>query len=151
MMKTLPKILYWILIGALALLFILWSLTKKQQKFLQIDSHHSITIEIADTPSKLKKGFMFRTHIPKAYGMLFQFPEEKPWAFWMKNTFIPLDIIWMNQHKQVIYYIDNVQPCLHNMCSLYAPPIDQKAKYVLELASGERERLHIQLNQKLDF
>jgi uncharacterized protein len=137
-----------ILFGLLILLFF----PHPNQHTIRIDSFHSIHVEIADTPAKFSQGLMFRKYLPKEQGMLFKFPYSKAWAFWMKNTLIPLDIIWLNEHKQVIYYLDKVQPCKDTSeCPLYTPPHSQKARYVLEIASGERHRLHIQLKQKLHF
>jgi len=133
-------------------LFFLWRTSHSNQHMIRVDSFHSIQVEIADTPSKFSKGLMFRKDLPKDHGMLFKFPYAKEWSFWMKNTLIPLDIIWLNDRKQVIYFLDKVQPCLETSeCPLYTPNHDEKAKYVLELGGGERERLHIQLKQKLHF
>ena len=137
-----------ILIGFL----LLWLLPHPNQQMIRIDSFHSVQVEIADTPSKFSQGLMYRTYLAKEHGMLFKFPYSKAWAFWMKNTLIPLDIIWLNENKRVIYFLDKVQPCINSSeCPLYSPLNTNKAKYVLELGAGERERLHIQLKQKLHF
>ncbi len=58
--------------------------------------------EIADTPEKHSKGLMFRQKIKDDYGMLFIFPEEDIRSFWMKNTLIVLDIIYLNQEQQIV-------------------------------------------------
>lgn len=58
-----------------------------------------IQAELADTALKRAQGLMFREHIADDRGMLFIFGDAQPWTFWMKNTKIPLDIIWMDAKK----------------------------------------------------
>lgn len=119
---------------------------------LRLDSGHTIHIEHAKSPEELRTGLMFRRKLPINHGMLFHFHKPDHWIFWMKNTLIPLDIIWINQHKRVIYFLDHVPPCAKDTpCPLYKPLTIEKSKYVLEIAAGERQRLHIKLHQKLDF
>ncbi|MBA5867657.1 MAG: DUF192 domain-containing protein [Nitrospira sp. CR1.3] len=110
-----------------------------------------IFAEIADTPKKRAEGLMFRDHLPKDRGMLFTFGQAQPWTFWMKNTKIPLDIIWMNDKKQVIYIAHKVPICTRtdDSCPQYQP--NDPALYVLELGSGEAERLKIEKGSKLQF
>jgi len=83
--------------------------------------------------------------------MLFTFEQAQPWTFWMKNTKIPLDIIWMNEKKQVIYIAPRVPVCtrIDDGCPQYQP--NDPALYVLELGSGEAERLKIERGTKLQF
>lgn len=139
------------LMGCGGLLIYVSHLSTTQSK-LRLDSFHTIQIENAKTPESLKQGLMYRTQLPKKHGMLFHFAKPNHWRIWMKNTLIPLDIIWINSNKRVIYYLDNVQPCNTPFdCPTYKPQTKEKALYVLEIAAGERERLHIHLHQKLDF
>jgi len=110
-----------------------------------------ILAEIADTPKKRAEGLMFRDHLPKDRGMLFTFGQAQPWTFWMKNTKIPLDIIWMNDKKQVIHIAHKVPICTRtdDSCPQYQP--NDPALYVLELGSGEAERLKIEKGSKIQF
>jgi uncharacterized membrane protein (UPF0127 family) len=110
-----------------------------------------IMAEIADTPKKRAEGLMFRNHLPKDRGMLFTFDQAQPWTFWMKNTKIPLDIIWMNDKKQVIHIAHKVPICTRtdDGCPQYQP--NDPALYVLELGGGEAERLKIEKGSKLQF
>jgi uncharacterized membrane protein (UPF0127 family) len=86
-------------------------------------------VEIAQTPEEKMKGLMYRTSLSDDEGMLFVFPQEDFHTFWMKNTFIPLDIIWIDKDFRIVD-IQTHTPCTKN-CP-YATP-KAKAKYVLEV------------------
>ena len=110
-----------------------------------------IQVEIANTMKKRAEGLMYREHLAKDRGMLFTFDQAQPWVFWMKNTRIPLDIIWMNEKKQIIHIAPNVPICTRNDdgCPQYQP--NDPAMYVLELGGGEAERLKLEKGSKLQF
>src|SRR4051812_27579653 len=67
---------------------------------IQTPSGVTIQAEIADTPQKRATGLMYRDHLKKDHGMLFLFSEPQAWTFWMKNTKIPLDLIWLDGKKR---------------------------------------------------
>lgn len=107
--------------------------------------------ELADTPEKRARGLMYRDRLPPNYGMLFTFPEPQQWSFWMKNTNIPLDIIWMDQNKTIVHVEHEVPGC-HRQdggCPQYRP--NKKALYVLEVAAGVAERLQLKRGVRLQF
>jgi uncharacterized protein len=110
-----------------------------------------IHAELADTPQKRAEGLMYREHLGADRGMLFTFLQAQAWTFWMKNTKIPLDIIWMNEKKQVIHIEQNVPICTRtdDSCPQYRP--NDEALYVLELAGGRAESLKLQRGAKLQF
>jgi len=110
-----------------------------------------IHAEIADTPKKRADGLMYREHLAKDRGMLFTFDQAQLWTFWMKNTKIPLDIIWMNEKKQIIHIARNVPICTRtdDSCPQYQP--NEPALYVLELGGGEADRLKLEKGVKLQF
>ena len=110
-----------------------------------------IHAEIADTTKKRAEGLMYREHLAKDRGMLFTFGQAQPWTFWMKNTKIPLDIIWMNEKKQIIHIAHNVPICTRtdDSCPQYQP--NDPALYVLELGGGEAARLKLEKGAKLQF
>jgi uncharacterized membrane protein (UPF0127 family) len=110
-----------------------------------------IQAEVANTMKKRAEGLMYREHLAKDRGMLFTFDQAQPWTFWMKNTKIPLDIIWMNDKKQIIHIARNVPICTRNDdgCPQYQP--NDPAMYVLELGGGEAERLKLEKGSKLQF
>ena len=110
-----------------------------------------ILAELADTTKKRATGLMHRNSLPHDRGMLFTFPEPQLWTFWMKNTNIPLDILWMDGHKKIVHIERNVPAC-HlpgNACPQYQP--NYKSVYVLELAAGAAEALRLEKGTKLKF
>ena len=110
-----------------------------------------IHAELADTPQKRAEGLMYREHLEPNRGMLFTFLQPQAWTFWMKNTKIPLDIIWMNEKKQVIHIESNAPICTRtdDSCPQYRP--NEDALYVLELEGGRAESLKLQRGSKLQF
>ena len=110
-----------------------------------------IQAELADTPQKRATGLMYREHLDADRGMLFTFTQAQAWVFWMKNTKIPLDLIWMNEKKQIIHMEQNVPICTRtdDSCPQYRP--NEGALYVLELAGGRVESLKLQRGSKLQF
>ncbi|MBU6435159.1 MAG: DUF192 domain-containing protein [Nitrospirae bacterium] len=110
-----------------------------------------IYAELADTPKERAEGLMYREHLGPDRGMLFTFSQAQAWVFWMKNTKIPLDIIWMDGKKQIIHMEQNVPICTKtdDSCPQYRP--NDEAIYVLELAGGRAESLKLQRGSKLQF
>jgi uncharacterized membrane protein (UPF0127 family) len=97
-------------------------------------------VQIADTPIEREKGLMFREEIGQKEGMLFIFQSSGNYPFWMKNTLIPLDIIWINKDG-VILDIREAEPCKTDPC----PIINHQgsALYVLEIKKGISQELGI--------
>jgi uncharacterized membrane protein (UPF0127 family) len=118
---------------------------------VQLPGGTTIYAEIADTSKQRAEGLMYRDHLAKDRGMLFTFDQAQPWTFWMKNTKIPLDIIWLNEKKQIIHIAKNVPICTRtdDSCPQYQP--NDPALYVLELGGGETDRLKLERGSKLQF
>jgi len=110
-----------------------------------------ILAEVADTTEKRARGLMFRESLARDRGMLFTFPEPQQWTFWMKNTRIALDIIWMDGNKKIVHVERNVPACSRtdDGCTQYQPNND--ALYVLEVAAGVADALKLQRGAKLQF
>lgn len=110
-----------------------------------------ITVDVADTPATRETGLMCVTRMPRDYGMLFVFPQEMGLGFWMKNTLVSLDILWIGADKR----INNIAPRLK--ASRVDTPDDKVARaggrgmYVLELAAGEAGRRGLKVGDKLEF
>lgn len=110
-----------------------------------------IHAELANTPQKRAEGLMYREQLADDRGMLFTFPQAQAWVFWMKNTKISLDLIWINEKKQVVHMEQRVPICTRtdDSCPQYRP--NENALYVLELAGGRTESLKLQRGSKLQF
>lgn len=99
-------------------------------------------VEIADTPDSRERGLMFRNNMPADAGMLFVFDDEEPRAFWMKNTYIPLDILYFDEGRRLVSAQLAVPPCGDQQrCPVY--PSAGPAKYVLELNAGQSKDLSL--------
>jgi len=112
------------------------------------DSIH-ISLEIARTPKEREKGLMFREELDRDKGMLFVFDDEAPRSFWMKNTLIPLDMMFIDSEKKIIKIIENAQPCRNDPCRHYSSEIP--AMYVLEMNSGFVRKNNIKEEDRIIF
>ena len=143
----------WLITCFLSLSLFLASCVQAEEGLIQVQLPGGVKIhaEVADTPKKRAEGLMYREHLAKDRGMLFTFGQAQPWTFWMKNTKIPLDIIWMNEKKQIIHIARNVPICTRtdDSCPQYQP--NDPALYVLELGGGEADRLKLEKGMKLQF
>jgi hypothetical protein len=101
----------------------------------------SFAVEIADTREKQALGLMFRDEMPADEGMLFIFPNEAPRRFWMKNTRIPLDIMYFDKDLNMVSISADTPPCKVSRCPSY--PSVAPAKYVLELNAGAASELGV--------
>jgi len=96
-------------------------------------------IEIADNQEARVRGLMFRDSMPADHGMLFVFESSYVQTFWMKNTRIPLDILYFDSTYKLVSVQERVPPCRSDPCAQY--PSTGPAQYVLELNSGMAEKL----------
>jgi len=109
----------------------------------------AVTAELAVTDEERAKGLMFREKILPEQGMLFVFEIEDIHAFWMKNTLIPLDMLWLDSERRVIHIEANVPACKEDPCPSYGP--QWPARYVLELKAGMAAANGIKLYDRLQF
>ena len=105
------------------------------------------SVEVADTREKQALGLMFRDSMPADHGMLFIFPREAPRSFWMKNTRIPLDIMYFNEELELVSISADTPPCRVRYCPSY--PSKRPAKFVLELNAGTAAELGVELGDRL--
>lgn len=111
---------------------------------------HRYAVEIADDDAERARGLMFRDVLATDHGMLFVHEREEPQAYWMKNTRIPLDILYFDNARRLVSQQRNVPPCsLGDACPPY--PSGTPARYVLELNAGEAARLRLNDGAKLRF
>jgi uncharacterized membrane protein (UPF0127 family) len=106
-----------------------------------------IAVEIADTPQSRMRGYMYRQEVGENDGMIFVFPEPSFHPFWMKNTLVPLDMIWMDENFKVLYVEASAPPCKSNPCPTYGPM--HKASYVLEFQGGTAARENIVVGSRI--
>ena len=107
-----------------------------------------VSAEAASTPEEKQQGLMFRKSLGELSGMLFVNQREGLYPFWMKNTLIPLDIIWISKDRLVTFIAKNAQPCLKT-CNSIKP--DFPAQYILEVNAGFVDKYQIKVGQRLDF
>lgn len=103
-------------------------------------------IEIADDPEEQKQGLMHRENLDDSYGMLFIFDQRKILSFWMKNTLIPLDMIFLDNNFEIVHIAKNAIPCVADPCKTY--PSVKEAKYVFEINGGGSDLFGIGIGDK---
>jgi len=91
-----------------------------------------VKVELARTDAETQRGLMYRERLAPDSGMLFLFPVEKHQGFWMKNTFIPLDIIFITHDKKVLGVAENCEPLTERPLR----EVPGNSQYVLEVAGG---------------
>jgi len=106
-------------------------------------------VEVAATSQQHSRGLMYRTELEPNEGMLFQFSREGFYSFWMKNMRIPIDIIWINKSKRIVFIKENVKPCVQNSCPRIMP--QEKAFYVLEVQAGTVKRTGLTIGDSVRF
>jgi uncharacterized membrane protein (UPF0127 family) len=144
------KIVIGLMIGT-AVGMLLFCAPAGRDRFIKIyvPDRRAITAELAVTDEERARGLMYREKIALDYGMLFCFAEEDLHAFWMKNTLIALDLLWLDRDRRIVHISRNVPPCMEDPCPSYAP--DRPGAYVLELGAGGADLYKLKLFDRLDF
>lgn len=112
-------------------------------------SAYKFEVEVVATPETRAQGLMFREKLAANAGMLFLYPGEQPVSFWMKNTLIPLDMLWIDVNKNIVQIKHDVPPCKIDDCPSYPPGV--QSRYVLELAAGEAKKHNLKIGDRLVF
>ena len=110
--------------------------TKNQTLFYQTD--------IAKTKESQEKGLMFLKEIPENYGMTFLFNKPKIIHMWMKNTFIPLDMLFFDENNKIIHIHKNAEPFSKEIISSIAPAVG-----VVEISGGNADNQNIQIGDTI--
>lgn len=111
----------------------------------------TVNARIADTPEKIEKGLMFVTQLPEGDGMLFLMEKEEEQAFWMKNTLIDLDIIFIGTDKTVNQAHEHVPHSYTYTPDAEVAVVYGVGQYVLELPAGSISRHGIKPGSKISF
>lgn len=105
---------------------------------------HSFTVEIADTEAAREKGLMFRRSLPEGTGMLFDFKSEQVVGFWMENTYIPLDMIFIRADGRITKIVENTEPLSTRIIPSGGPVLA-----VLEVLGGTVQKLGIKTGDQV--
>jgi uncharacterized membrane protein (UPF0127 family) len=105
---------------------------------------HWFTVEVANTGPRRQRGLMYRRTMPNDAGMIFYFPNEAPRHFWMKNTYIPLDIIYIDAKGEIVNIAANTETLSETPIPSILP-----AKYVLEINAGQAAARGIEIGDIL--
>jgi uncharacterized membrane protein (UPF0127 family) len=107
---------------------------------------HAVDAEVADTDEATTRGLMWRAQLPDGKAMLFIFPDEQVRSFWMRNTLIPLDMIFISADKTIVGIVRNAVPR-----TLASRSVGIPSKYVLEVRGGWSERSGIQSGSRVEI
>jgi uncharacterized membrane protein (UPF0127 family) len=105
-----------------------------------------VRVELARTDTERERGLMYRNHLDPDAGMLFLFPRPAPLAFWMRNTLIPLDMIFIDQDRRILGIVENAAPETET-----ARRVDGDSQYVLEIVGGMSQRWGIRAGSAVEF
>jgi uncharacterized protein len=97
-----------------------------------------LNVEVADTDRKREQGLMFRRAVPEREGMIFLFDDEREITMWMKNTYVPLDMVFIGDDWRIVHIAHNAEPFSTDVISSSRP-----ASRVLEIAAGQAKKLGI--------
>lgn len=108
-----------------------------------------IRVECAATEEQRNRGLMFRSRLGDDEGMLFVFREESTPSFWMKNTFVALDLLFLDKDGRVVDLAEGLRPCTGDPCPVYSP--SARSRYALEVASGTARRHGISRGDRIEL
>jgi hypothetical protein len=154
-MSCQKKIKPTIILSFIALLITLNSQAEEQYKkfslgrLIFIEKNLAIEVEVATTKMQRTIGLMFREYLAPNKGMLFVFDDEEIQRVWMRNTLIPLDIIFVSEVGKIVSIIKNIQPCIKEPCVIYDSI--QNVKYMLEVNAGFVEKHGIGIAKKIQI
>jgi len=104
---------------------------------------------VADNSKTRALGLMGYSHLKPDEGMVFIFENYETHMMWMKNMLISIDIIWLDEEKEIVDIIPSIPPCRNDPCPIYGP--SAPSKYVLEISDRASSLYHLQKGLKLKF
>jgi uncharacterized membrane protein (UPF0127 family) len=126
-------------------------LKASKQTDLTLPDGKTLRVDVVDTPFDRERGLMYRKNLPADYGMLFVFPAEMPMSFWMKNTLVPLDMLFIGSDKKVNVLHENVKASKLDTPDEKVARAGGVAQFVLELPAGAIKRRKLKKGDALKF
>lgn len=108
-----------------------------------------VAVEIAADDERRAQGLMYRDRLDPGHGMLFLFAYDNVLSFWMKNTRIPLDMIFLDSNRRIVGIVESAPPCKFDPCPSYGP--NAIARYVLEVGGGQAAAHGLEKGDVLQF
>jgi len=105
-----------------------------------------VRVELASTGPQRERGLMYRNHLDPDAGMLFLFPEPSPLTFWMKNTLIPLDMIFIAPDRHIVGIVENAEPETET-----GRHVEGDSQYVLEIGGGLAQKWGVTAGSTVEF
>jgi uncharacterized membrane protein (UPF0127 family) len=134
----------------LFLVGLLWAVACQAQPkvIIQTKENRELTflVEVADTPAKRELGLQYRRDLAVDHGMIFLFPTESHHSFWMKNTPIPLDMIFINRDRKIVGIVEQAFPFSTDSRSVPAA-----SQFVLEINGGLAGRYGVKVGDSIRF
>ena len=148
-MKT-KEIIVIIALFAVVIGFTIWYQNNKSLDGSRVCfGENCFVVEVVDSAAERTTGLMNRESLADDRGMLFIFDSEALYPFWMKNTLIPLDMIWLDADKKIVAIQENAVPCVADPCPIYNPKVP--ALYVVELNGGTVAAKDIKVGEQVRF
>ncbi|MGH6676438.1 MAG: DUF192 domain-containing protein, partial [Xanthobacteraceae bacterium] len=105
---------------------------------------HAFDVKLATNDAERERGLMFVKHLPEGQGMLFDFKRDQPVSFWMHNTYIPLDMIFISGNGRILHIVENAKPLSDALI-----PSEYPVRAVLEVIGGTVDKLGISVGDRV--
>jgi len=133
-----PRSFVFVLVGLVVFAAPVWPAGKQTLEIASKSGVHVFSVEIADNDAERAKGLMYRKELPEGQGMLFDFHREQEVSFWMQNTYIPLDMVFIRADGRILRIAENTEPLSTKLISSGGP-----VRAVLEVIGGTTRKLGI--------
>ncbi len=135
------RAIHWLVLGFFGFFVAagpVWSAGKQTLEIASQSGVHVFSVELADNDAERSKGLMYRKELPEGQGMLFDFHREQDVSFWMQNTYIPLDMIFIRADGRILRIAENTEPLSTRLIPSGGP-----VRAVLEIIGGSARKLGI--------
>jgi uncharacterized membrane protein (UPF0127 family) len=140
-----------LLISLIVFLAVPLSIHSREEGTTRVCKEETLCVQaaIASSPETRKHGLRYISRLPEDRGILFVLPRFGFTPIWMKDTMVPLDIVWLDRKKKVVTIKPGAQPCVQGQCKHYYP--SKKSLYILELPSGLAKKWDLNIGDRLIF